>query len=88
MERIGQAKVILTFDLAKGYWQISLCLEDQAKTGFGTPCGLYKFCRMLFGLNGVAGIFQRLIGCESNIRSMWRFTSMILWYIWKDGTNI
>uniref|UniRef100_A0A7M4F0X7 Integrase catalytic domain-containing protein n=1 Tax=Crocodylus porosus TaxID=8502 RepID=A0A7M4F0X7_CROPO len=49
VERIGQANFISTLDLAKGYWQIPLRKEDQPKTAFGTPWGLYKFKRMPFG---------------------------------------
>ena len=42
-ESIGPAKVISTFDLAKGYWQIPLTPESREKTAFVTPSGLYEF---------------------------------------------
>ncbi|XP_019360160.1 PREDICTED: protein Wnt-7a [Gavialis gangeticus] len=61
VERIGQAKFISTLDLSKGYWQIPLRKEDQPKTAFGTPWGLFEFKRMPFGLSGAAAIFQRLM---------------------------
>ncbi|XP_019391689.1 PREDICTED: uncharacterized protein LOC109310815 [Crocodylus porosus] len=61
VERIGQANFISTLDLLKGYWQIPLRPEDQPKTAFGMPWGLYKFKRMPFRLNGAAATFQRLI---------------------------
>lgn len=60
LDRVGQAKFIFTLDLTKGYWQIPVWKEDQAKTTFRTPWGLYKFKRMPFGLHGAAATFQWL----------------------------
>ncbi|KYO38472.1 hypothetical protein Y1Q_0015702 [Alligator mississippiensis] len=61
IERIGEAQYISTLNLAKGYWQIPMRPEECAKTAFGTPWGLFKFIRMLLGLNSAAGIFRRLM---------------------------
>lgn len=54
LEKIGQAYVISTLDLTKGYWQIP---TDKERTLWG----LFQFMHMLFGLHGSAASFQKLI---------------------------
>ena len=51
------------FDLHSRYWQLHVNPADRDKTAFcpGPGMGLYKFCRMPFGLSGAPSSFQRLM---------------------------
>ncbi len=69
LEKIGQAKLITTLDLCKGYWQVPLSPASRPYTAFRTPLGLYQFTVFPFGLHGAPATFQRLMdrvlqGCE------------------------
>ena len=55
LDAVGRAKYLTTLDLAKGYWQVLMHEEDQAKTAFSSPIGLLQFTVMPFGLSGAHG---------------------------------
>ncbi len=61
LDQIGQAQFISTIDLAKGYWQVPVAVDDRPKTAFSTPFGLFQFNVMPFGLQGAPASFQRLM---------------------------
>jgi hypothetical protein len=61
---------LLSFlDAYSGYHQIFMSKEDEEKTAFITPCGMYCFVRMPFGLKSAGSTFARVvqIGFESQL---------------------
>jgi hypothetical protein len=48
-------------DCYSGYHQIALKEEDQSKTSFITPFGVYCYKTMSFGLNTAGATYQRAI---------------------------
>ena len=88
LDQVGQARYISNLDLAKGYWQVPVAVEDHPKTPFTTPRGLFQFHVMPFGLCWVPVMFQRMI--DDVIRGMHEFTCaylddpIIFSVSWKD----
>ena len=76
LDQVGQARYISTLDLAKGYWQVPVAVEDRPKTAFIIPQGLYQFHMMPFGMCGAPATFQRMM--DHVIRGMNKFASAYL----------
>ena len=59
-EQLAGSTIFLTLDLHNGYWQLPVNPANRDKTAFcpGPGMGLYKFCRMPFGLSGTPSSFQ------------------------------
>jgi hypothetical protein len=58
---LGQSKYFSTFDLAKGFYQISMSEEDKEKTAFISHHGLWQFKRLAMGLRNSPATFVRCI---------------------------
>ena len=76
LDAIGQARYLTMLDLCKGYWQVPLKEEDQTKTAFASPIGLFQFTVMPFGLCGAPATFQRLM--DTVLRGTEQFTGVYL----------
>jgi transposase InsO family protein len=58
---LGQCQYFSTFDLAKGFYQISMAPEDKEKTAFISHHGLWQFKRLPMGLRNSPATFVRCI---------------------------
>lgn len=61
LERVAGKEAYSFVDGYLGYNQITVALEDQAKTAFITEFGVFAFRVMAFGLTNALATFQRLI---------------------------
>ncbi len=61
VEKVGGGRVLSKIDLAKGFHQVVVKVEDRDKTSFICPFGKYRYIRMPFGLTNAPSVFQRLM---------------------------
>lgn len=61
LDAFAGCKLFSTLDLATGYWQIAMNADDQHKTAFTTPLGLYEFTVLPMGCCNGPATFQRLM---------------------------
>ena len=60
-DTLAGSKYFSTLGLASGYYQVEVHVNDQAKTAFVTPRGLYELKIMQFGLRNAPATFPRLL---------------------------
>ena len=58
---LSGVKVFSKLDLNQGYNQLELDDESRHITTFSTHVGLYRYCRLFFGVNSASEIFQETI---------------------------
>ena len=61
IDALAGARVFSTLDLASGYHQTEVHPEDQDKTAFTTPFGLFQWKRLPFGLCNAPAQFSRVM---------------------------
>ena len=69
LDQLHGSKYFSTFDLAHGFYQISLKPENRYKTALSTPgYRHYQFCKLPMGLSTSPAMFERLI--ETALRGL------------------
>ena len=58
---LRHAQVFSKIDLRSGYHQLDLHPSSRSITTFATHCGLFRYKRLIFGVNAAAEIFQHAI---------------------------
>ena len=61
IDKVGEARFLSKIDLAKGFYQVPLSQDAQAKSAFTTLFGKFEFRRMPFGMKNAPATFQRLM---------------------------
>jgi hypothetical protein len=57
----ADCEIMVLLDYFSGYHQIWLCREDEEKTSFITPFGIYYYLKMLEGLRNTSPTFCRMM---------------------------
>ncbi|KAK3717696.1 hypothetical protein QZH41_001100 [Actinostola sp. cb2023] len=61
LHSLNQSTVFSKLDLKWGYHQVELEPESRSITTFVTHCGLYRYKRLMFGINAAPEIYQHII---------------------------
>jgi len=59
LDSLGHSKIFTVLDMASGYRQIPVKLEDREKTAFSCHQGQFQFVKMPFGSNNAPATYQR-----------------------------
>ena len=58
LPKLNGAEVFSIVEAKCGYWNVVLDDESSYLAAFNSPCGRYRFKRMIFGLKASQAIFQ------------------------------
>jgi hypothetical protein len=61
IDQAANCEMLSLLDYFSGYHQVWMRRDDEAKTGFRTPFGVFYFVRMLEGLCNVGSTFSRMM---------------------------
>ena len=61
VDSTAECDLLCFLDAFSGYHQIKMAVEDVEKTAFLTPCEVYYYTCMPFGLRNAGATFQRLM---------------------------
>ena len=56
-----KCKLLCFLDAYSGYHQISMCIDDEKKTAFVTPFGVYCYIKMPFDLKNVGSTYHKCV---------------------------
>ena len=57
IDKVGKAKCVTKIDLLKGFYQVPLTERAEELSAFVTPCGLYQYNVMAFGMKNSPATF-------------------------------
>ena len=61
VDSTSRYELLCFLDAYSGYHQISMCIDDEKKTAFVTPFGVYCYIKMPFSLKNVGSTYQKCI---------------------------
>ena len=61
VDSTSRYELLCFLDAYSGYHQISMCIDDEKKTAFVTPFGVYCYIKMPFGLKNAGSTYQKCV---------------------------
>jgi hypothetical protein len=79
VDSTASCELLSFLDAYSGYHQISLAIDDEDKTTFITPFGIFCYTKMVFGLKNGRAIYQNVYAQSWKVRlgGMSKLTLMI-----------
>ena len=61
VDSTSRCELLCFLDAYSGYHQISMCIDDEEKTVFVTPFGVYYYIKLPFGLKNAGSMYQNCV---------------------------